>query len=141
MNTKRFFTAGIVVFVYTFLFEFILHTLVLGGMYAENEHLLRQQDQSSIVYVLLMLLGFLILSFGFCYIFAKGYENRGMAEGLRFGLLIGVTFAVSNALVEYSVFPIPGSWLWAWVVAYLIQWLVAGLIVAGIYKPAGSTAS
>ncbi len=134
MNTKRVFIAGLVVFVYTFLFEFVLHAFVLGGLYTEQEHLLRQQDQSSIVYLLLMLLGFLLMSFGFCYIFAKGYENKGMMEGLRFGLLIGATFGVSTALVEYSVFPIPGSWITGWVAGYLIQWIVAGLIVAGVYK-------
>jgi len=141
MNTKRVFAAGVVVFVYTFLYEFVMHTFVLRGMYAGHEHILRQQDQSSFVYVLLMLLGFLLVSFGFAYIFAKGYENKGLCEGIRFGLLIAVVFAVSNALVEFSVFPIPDSWLISWIIGYLVQWIVAGLIVAAVYKPAGSTAA
>jgi len=135
MNTKRVFVAGLVVFVYTFLYELVMHSFVLGSMYAKNEHLLRQQDQSSINYVLLMLLGFLFLSFGFSYIFAKGHEGKGYLEGVRFGLLIGLTFAVSKALVDYSVFPIPGSWVAPWIIGYLIQWIGAGLIVAGIYSP------
>lgn len=135
MNYRRVVTAGIVVFVYTFLYEFALHSFVLASLYQNHEHLLRQQDESSFVYVLLMLLGFLFLSFGFCYIFARGYENKGIAEGLRFGALIGFTFAISSTLVEYSVFPIPDNWLAPWLIGYLVQWIVAGLIVAGIYRP------
>ncbi|MCP4684691.1 MAG: hypothetical protein GY867_04505 [bacterium] len=135
MSTKRVVMAGMVVFVYTFLYQVAMHNFVLGSMYAENEHLLRMQDQSGAIYALLMFLGFFLMSFGFSYIFAKGYEGKGCLEGIRFGLLIGVTFGVSNALVEYSVFPIPDSWIGAWVIGYLIQWILAGLIVAGIYKP------
>lgn len=135
MNCKRVFWAGTVIFVYTFVYEFVMHSFVLSGMYADYGHLLRQQDQSSVWYVLVMLLGLLLMSFGFSYIFAKGHENKGMAEGVRFGLLIGVAFGVANALVEFSVFPIPNSWIWAWVAGYLIQWIIAGLIAAAIYKP------
>jgi hypothetical protein len=112
-----------------------MHSLVLASLYTNYDYLLRQQDQQSIIYTLLMLLGFLFMAFGFSYIFAKGYESKGLAEGFRFGLLIAVAFGISYALVEYSVFDIPDSWILPWIIGYLIQWVLAGLIVAAIYKP------
>ena len=135
MNYGRITTAAIVIFLYIFVYEFALHSFVLADLYEEHQHLLRQQHESNIIYFLLMLLGFLFVSFGFCYIFARGYENGGMVEGLRFGALIGGTFAISGTLVEYSVFPIPDNWLAPWLIGYMLQWIVAGLIVAGIYRP------
>ena len=135
MNTSRYLIGSIAVFILVMVLEFILHAVILGGIYSDNLQLLRPQSESSAM-VPWMTIGFLILSFGFCFIFLKGYEGKGIVEGLRYGLYIGVTFAVSTALIHYSVFPYPVSWVIAWIIAYPIEGMLMGMLFAAIYRPA-----
>jgi hypothetical protein len=135
MNIKRYVVVAIVVWVALFILEYILHGVVLTGFYRDIEHTLRPAN-SMPAFFAWVLLGEVILAFGFCYIFVKGYENRGIAEGVRYGLLIGITFGVSTTLINYAVHPIPGGMAVALIVGYAVEMGILGIIAAAIYKPA-----
>ncbi len=135
MNVRRYVVAAIVVWVALFILEYILHGVVLTGYYRDIENTLRPANSMPEFFVW-VLLGQLILAFGFCYIFVKGYENRGVAEGIRYGLLIGLTFGVSTTLINYAVHPIPGGMAAALIVGYAVEMGILGTIAAAIYKPA-----
>ena len=135
MNVKRYILAAIVVWVALFILEYILHGVVLTGFYRDIEHTLRPAN-SMPGFFIWVLLGEVILAFGFCYIFVKGYENRGIAEGVRYGLLIGLTFGVSTTLINYAVHPIPGGMAAALIVGYAVEMGILGTLAAAVYKPA-----
>ena len=135
MNVKRYVVAAIVVWVALFILEYILHGVVLTGFYRDIESTLRPANSMPEFFVW-VLLGELILAFGFCYIFIKGFENRGLAEGVRYGLLFGLTFGVSTTLINYAVHPIPGGMAAALIVGYAVEMGILGTIAAAIYKPA-----
>ena len=135
MNVRRYVVAAIVVWVALFILEYILHGVVLTGFYRDIEHTLRPANSMPEFFVW-VLLGQLILAFGFCYIFVKGYENRGIAEGVRYGLLIGLTFGVSTTLINFAVHPLPAGMAVALIVGYTVEMGLLGIIAAAIYKPA-----
>ena len=135
MNCKRYFIGSLVVFVVLFALEFLVHAVIFKGMYSEHLELMRPQAESG-SFAWAMILGFLILAFGFCFIFIKGYQGKGVAEGIRYGLYIGVTFSISTNLTTYAIFPLPGAWILAWCIYYPILSMILGAIFAAIYKPA-----
>ena len=133
MNIGRYALGSIVVFVFFVVIEWIFHGAIMRGWYDQNPELLRPDAGG--IYMFWMLLGFLILAFGYCFIFTKGYENKGIGEGFRYGLYIGVTFSVSASLIEFSVFPFPAKWIIGWIIGYVIIMILAGMIFAAIYRP------
>ena len=75
----------------------------------------------------------------FCYIFLKGYEQKGVMEGVRYGLLIGLLFATTD-LTWRAGLPIDTGTTIAWALADLIMWTVGGAVLAAIYRPADDQA-
>ena len=110
MNVKRYVLGSLAAFVFIYLAEFVFHALIMSSSYDQYLALLRPAtDQAA--YMPYQAVGFLVLAFGFCYVFVQGYEGRGIGEGLRFGLYVGVAFGVSGYLINFAVFPWPTSWL------------------------------
>jgi hypothetical protein len=135
MNTGRYVIGSIVVFLFFLLANWLFHGVLLTGWYGEAPELIRANYGGG-THGICMLAGFLILAFGFCFIFLKGYENKGVLEGFRYGLYVGITFCISASLIHYPVFPFPGKWFAAWVIGYPIQMILAGMIFAAVYKSA-----
>ncbi len=136
MNTSRYVIGSLVVFVYIFIFEFLFHGMLLTPLYMQAEQLMRPEPEF-FGYFHWIVIGELILAFFFCLIFTKGYEGKGIGEGVRFGLLVGIGFGVSSALITYAVHPFPGKLVLAWVIGYPVEMILAGVIIAAIYKPRG----
>jgi hypothetical protein len=74
--------------------------------------------------------------FFFCYVFARGYEGKGLAEGARYGAIIGLFFGISNSYDSYVIYPIPYALALKWFLSTLAYCVVSGIIAAAVYKPA-----
>lgn len=136
MNVQRFVIGSIVVFVYIFVYEWIFHGMLLQDMYAQTANLWRTEEEMWSKFHWLVL-GQLIFAVMFCFIFTKGYENRGLAEGLRYGIFIALLF-VGTDLIMYAVQPLSAKLLIAWMVGGIVEVAIAGTIMAAIYRPATS---
>jgi hypothetical protein len=137
MNVKRYVLGSIAVYLVVYLAEFLFHGMIMVDSYNQYLELLRPETESS-SYMLFMSLGFLILAFGFSYIFVQGYEGKGIGEGIRFGLIAGIAFGISANLINYSVFPWPSAWIVAWMAGETVIMMLAGAVIAMVYKPAGT---
>jgi hypothetical protein len=69
----------------------------------------------------------------FVSIFAKGYEGKGVMEGVRYGVLVGFLF-VAGYFTQYAVYPITSEILWAWCGTGLAQSIGGGVVVSLVYK-------
>jgi hypothetical protein len=140
MNTKRWIIASLVVFVASGLMELLIHGVLLVGAYEATAHLWRPEAEMSQNMWMFWLYGF-IWSFILVYIFAKGYEGKGIMEGVRFGLLIGVFFSLPMSLGTYASMPITAGLAIGWFVYGVIEMTIMGVIAALIYKPKGELVS
>ena len=77
----------------------------------------------------------LVWSFFFVFFFVKGYENKGIIEGLRFGLYIAIFFNLVNVYGQFTVYPIPYYLALQWFLYGLVQALILGAAAALVYKP------
>ncbi len=98
MNWKKLLIAALVVFILLQVTDFIIHGPILGGVYeplCDGKTFRTEEDMNSYMWV--MILMGLIFSFLFTFIFAKGYEGKGVMEGVRYGIIIGFFFVFVNS--------------------------------------------
>jgi len=130
MNTKRFLIASIAVFGFVFVFEFLVHGLGLKSMYENTAHMWRSEADFKMIFMLLSQLGFSVMT---AFIFTRNYEDKGMGEGVRFGLAIGLLLAVLE-VGKYGYMPIPFALVLAWMAAALLKGVGSGVILSWTYK-------
>jgi len=130
MNTRRYIIASICVFVFVFVFEFIVHAILLMGVYEETAHLWRPQGG---IYMLFMTLSQLSFAFVMAFIFTRHFENKGIKEGVRFGLYMGLLLATPE-IGTYCYMPIPLYLTIAWVLAAIGKGVGSGIVLSRVYR-------
>ena len=133
MNIKRLAIAIIVIYFVSYGIATVFSTVLFPEQFGEFNVIMRPDAQSG-PYMAGMLLGYLVMTCLFCYIFTKNYENKGLAEGFRYGLLMGVLIASVGFSYVISL-PMSISTVLLDTLLWLIIWIVAGLLLAAIYKP------
>lgn len=134
MNTKRYLLASLGVAVLIFFYGWIIHGFLLADFWAEQmvEGSMRPQGEEVIwaIAVSCLLQG---LALGF--IFIKGYQNLGIAEGFRFGLLIA-WFIIAIYFLHYAISPMEPVALVTGMVVDGVMYVIAGVILAAVYREA-----
>lgn len=135
MNKKRWILTSVVVAVVVTVLESVFHGFFLKDLYAATIAIWRPQADM----VRLMPFGWLstlFIAFILVYIYHRGYEGKGsrVAEGLRFGLLMGLFTAVPMAVWCYVTWPVPFILAAAWFAIAMIDMLVGGVLIGLMYK-------
>jgi hypothetical protein len=137
MNWKNFFIAFIVIYIVGGLLNFLIHGIVLAATYQSITDVWRP-DMDRLMW--LQWITPIFLTFFFIYVFAKGNEGKGIVEGLRYGLIIWAFFSIPSIYGQYMVYPLPYSLVLKWLIADLVVFIVLGILVSILYKPAESKA-
>jgi hypothetical protein len=132
LNAKRFIITVIAVFLCFWILDFIIHFIILGPTYQDYKELWRPDMMSK---VWIMYISSFVLSLLFVYIFTKGYEGKGLREGIRYGLIIGLLFNGVGAFNQYAVYPISFSLAVKWFVYGMIEFIICGVVAAWLYRP------
>lgn len=129
---RKLFLASFLVFVCFIVLDGIIHGLFLRPLYESVYGLWRPdiQDKAWIMIVLDYLTAFL-----FVYIFTCGRENRGIWEGVRYGLLMGLFFSLIGVFGQYVVYPLPFRLAAGWFFFNLLEFIAAGIITVLVYQP------
>ena len=136
MNWKKLILAAVLIFGAMIITEFIIHVGILGSCYEPREEKGIFRPESDIMgYIWVKLIIGAVYSFFFMFIFVKGYEGRGLMEGIRYGIYITLFFNFTMAFMQYVLYGIPYSIVWSWIISGLIQNVIFGTIAALIYKP------
>ena len=136
MNQKKFWIAFIVIFIVYEITNILVHVLILGPTYASEEIKLLFRPQTVLDSTMwLRLFTELVWSFFFTFIFVKGYENKGIMEGVKYGIYMGLFYSFVFAYQTYWMFPLPYSLALQWFIFGFIQCIILGVLAAAIYKP------
>lgn len=136
MNWKRFWLAVLLVYVVYLATMFFFHTIILGRYYMRPDVVKAWRPEAEMnSHSWVRFLTMAVFAFFFTFIFAKGHERKGLVEGIRFGIYIGLfTFFVSS-FEQFIIYPIPYAVVWYWIIAGLIQSVLMGITAALVYKP------
>lgn len=136
MNTKRFIICFIVIFVILEITNYLVHGIILSPTYANDAvNFIYRSSEEMMSKMWIMYIMDLIWSFFFVLIFVKGYENKGILEGLRYGLYIGIFYVMVQSYNSYVIYPIPYSLAFLSFIYGVIQVLILGVVASLIYKP------
>ncbi|HET6603582.1 MAG TPA: hypothetical protein VFG21_05110 [Xanthomonadaceae bacterium] len=135
MGNKTFWLGFVVVYVLWQAMGYLVHEVLLADTYAALAHIWRPEaDMMSMMWIMFVTSAVYLLLF--CYIFTKGWEGRGVMEGARYGLLMGLFLMVPAAFDAFVVYPITLNLALIWLATGLIQFVIVGVAFAAIYKPA-----
>jgi hypothetical protein len=131
---KRFWIAFAACYVVAQTLGFLVHGLWLNPTYEALAAIFRPKAEMDAM-MGLMFVSSAIALFAFCFIFTKGYEGKGVMEGVRYGVLVALLFGIPSAMDQFWIYPVPMDLAIKWGVTNAIYWVVLGAVVAAIYKP------
>ncbi len=134
MNTKKMIIAVIAVFILLEATNFLVHNVILSKTYEGMANVFRSLEEMN-RRMWRMLIADLVWSFFFVFIFIKGYQNKGLMEGVRYGVYIALFMNFVAAVAQNVVYPIPYTLALQWFIFGSIQCIILGIVTALIYKP------
>jgi len=136
MNIKKFRIAFIVIFIVYEVTNFVIHAAILGSTYMSEgvKEVFRPQEALEATQWIRIVTE-VVWTFFFTFIFVKGYENKGIVEGIKYGIYIGLFYSFVWAYQSYWMYPFPYSLMFQWFIFGLIQCVLLGVVAALIYKP------
>ena len=72
-------------------------------------------------------------TFFFTFIFTKGYEGKGVAEGTRYGLYTGIWLSIGMAYGAYGMVDIPYGMTLEWFILGVLRFVVMGIVASLLY--------
>jgi len=132
---KKMWLGFVVTFVVLEILEYLVYTVIMGSAWESTKSLWRADMGSKwYVYLLVTLIG----SFFFSFIFSKGYEGKGIGEGVRYGTYIGIWLSSGAAYGTYGMVDIPYYMALQWFIYGVVMYIIAGAALALVFgkKPA-----
>lgn len=136
---KKLLMGFIAVYIVLALTDFVIHGVLLKSTYQLPElmHLWRP-EMMSMMWVFYIV--YLFMAFFFTLIFSKGYQGKGIGEGVRYGLYVGFLMATPMAYMSYVSYPIPYGLALQWFIYGMVQYIILGIVVAAVYGKSGGAA-
>lgn len=128
--SKKVLIAAASVFVFFAIYSYVVNGVILQSAYMATASLWRPDFERLIwVYHVINLVG----AFLFVFVFSKGYEGKGMMEGVRFGLYMGIWIGIGYAYGTYAMVAIPYWMALTWFWTAILQYIIAGVITTAIF--------
>ena len=130
MNTKSVMITVIVLWVVNFFLGYVLNALILNWSVLPMAK--TEMVALDMVYIAI---GSLVFSFFFAFIFALGQEGKGIAEGFRFGLYVGLLIYLTGIFIASGTASWPAPLLFGYHIGSIVITVIMGIITAAMYKP------
>lgn len=132
---KKLLLGWLAAFVVLSALDYLVHGVIMSSTYEAAKEVFRpDMDSKMWIYSLVSV----ITTFFFVLIFSKGYEGKGIMEGVRYGLYAGVLVSTGYAYGSYASFALPYSLAMQWFVYGVAEYVIIGVVVALIYGQKGS---
>jgi len=128
---KKLWIGFVAVFVTTQVIEGLLDFYLLDPIYSSYSHIWRPIMEMKLW--MLPVTG-MFFSFFFVFIFSKGYEGKGVTEGIRYGVYVALMVALPHAYGNYALMQIPYSLALQWFLYWSLEYVIAGAILSGVFR-------
>ena len=134
MSYGRLVAAAVAATITDAVYGFLVYGMLLQSEFGRYPGVYRPPDAPP-VYLMTMFLGILVSMFALTYIYAKGYEGgSGIAEGARFGVVVGIFAAAFFSAVSYGTLNIGRKLTVLVACAGLVEWTINGIVIGLVYK-------
>jgi len=132
MFMKRCLLSVVAVFIFVFGFEWLFHGVLMADAYSQTASMWRTDEAMQAKFGWIIG-GHFLFALMLTIVFKRGYENRGLLEGVRFGIIMALLLN-APMLAMYAVAPYPDMMVVKWVAAGFVKLIGVGLILAFIAK-------
>ena len=138
MNYGRLALAVVAAFVADAVYGFLVYGTLLKHQFSHFPNVYRP-EATQMTFMPILFGGILLALAAAAFMYAKGYEGgSGIAEGMRFGMLLGVFAAGYAAIVGYALTNIDHYLGVHLMLANFFEWTINGAVIGLIYKPSTS---
>ena len=136
MNTKSFIITCVVVYIVANVLGFLIHGVWLGPVYEamEADAVFRPKAEMDPMMWVMFSAG-AVWVVVFVYIFIRGREGKGLMEGVRYGVLMGLFYSLTVTFNSYVIYPIPFDLAVKWFFGDFATVIISGVITSLVYKP------
>jgi hypothetical protein len=107
MSLKKTILAFVTILILTALANFVIHAVLLQGVYQQNANLMRT-PQDGQTHAPLLLVGFLFFALAFVWLYPHASTGGAWPmQGFRYGVAIWLLAAVSRYFIYYAIQPWP----------------------------------
>ncbi len=127
---KKILIGAVVVFVIIGIVDYVLNTVVLTAEYEATMSLWRPMAEMKlwIFYVT-----YAFIAYFFTLVFSKGYESKGIMEGVRYGTYIAMMVSLPAAYGMYGAMPIPYSLALKWFLGGWVEFILCGVALTFVF--------
>ena len=132
---KKIAAASVVVFAVFILMDYLVHSVLLRGLYVETASLWRATEAlEGLMWVFWVVDA--AIAFFTAWLFAKGWEagKPWLGQGVRFGLVLGLIFSLPMGFSMYAMLPIPLSLGLGWFAGALATFVAASIAAARVFR-------
>jgi hypothetical protein len=141
MNYGRLALAAVAATIVDGLYGFLVYGNLLSAQFARYPGVYRPAETQG-PFMAYLFGGIFLAMIAASLIYAKGYEGgSGVIEGARFGVLIGILEVGYSIIVSYAITNIGRRLTGSMAAASLVEWILAGIVIGAVYKPALASAS
>lgn len=135
MNVKRWLLVSLAAFAVILALDLVINNILLQELYRQTAAVWRPGPDLARLMPLLWA-GMAVSTLFFTLIYAQGYERHkaGVAQGMRFGLYMGLFYFTLYGAVSYVVLPIPAVLAAWWFLGGVVEYVAAGAIVGWMYR-------
>ncbi len=130
MNIKRFMIAAVCAFAFVFIYEFIVHGILLKEMYEQTAHIWRPQSE---VNMPIMLLSQLLFGLAVAFFYPIVGPDTDCKKAIPFGVGLGLVMAAPQ-IASFCYLPIPIKLSLLWMLTEFFKAFGTVFIVAKIYN-------
>ncbi|SRR5450759_1233676 len=127
---KKILIGFVAVFITLEVLDMLIHGFILMNTYKTMGNVWRP-DMLNKMWILHFVR--IITAFFFALIFSKGYEKKGIMEGLRYGFYVGMIVSSGFAFGSYASYPIRYQLGLEWFFYTLAEYLIAGVVIALVF--------
>lgn len=133
MKLKRFLLTLLAVYIVSSITGYIEHDIILHKTYMSLIPILHSADVKSKIWA--FIISAVLGTFFFTIIYAQWQKKGTIAEGLKYGIFIGIWLSILMAMDTYaSTGLIPFSLAIQWLIYGVIRYAILGIVAGGIYN-------
>jgi len=133
--SKKLLIGFVLVYVVYAALDILVNAVLLAPTFASVSHLFRPNEEMK---MWVIFVSYLFFAFFFTFIFSKGYEGKGILEGVRYGFYVALMMALPYNYTMYAVMPLPYSMAFQGFLYGTIELIICGIVLALVFGKKGT---
>ena len=130
MTWKKTIVAFVIIFVLTSAANFLIHAVLLAGVYQQNSNLMRNLPDSS-AHAPFLMVSFFFFALAFVWLYTRAATaGEWPMHGLRYGVAVWLLVSVSRYFIYYAIQPWPFNTVLLQLGYELVMMLLLGEVLA-----------